>query len=145
MDRPVIIVDLDGTLCNTDHRQHHLEKTPKDWKNFFAGIPNDPVVKIVEYFIDQMGGHNEIVFLTGRMQKFRNVTKDWLENLALDEIELHMRTDDDFRPDTIVKQELYEKFILPRKVALVLEDRTSVVKMWRSLGLKCWQVADGDF
>jgi hypothetical protein len=30
-------------------------------------------------------------------------------------------------------------------VRLVLDDRNSVVKMWRSLGLECWQVAEGDF
>ena len=30
-------------------------------------------------------------------------------------------------------------------VKFVLDDRNRVVEMWRSLGLTCLQVADGDF
>ena len=39
----IIICDLDGTLCNTDNRKHFMEQKPKDWKSFYAGIPNDPI------------------------------------------------------------------------------------------------------
>lgn len=40
--RFAIIVDLDGTLCNLDHRLHHVRKEgKKDWDGFFAGISQD--------------------------------------------------------------------------------------------------------
>ena len=29
-----IIVDIDGTLANVEHRVHHLLKSPKDWDSF---------------------------------------------------------------------------------------------------------------
>ena len=28
-----VIVDVDGTLANTDHRQHFMKLEKKDWKN----------------------------------------------------------------------------------------------------------------
>lgn len=31
------------------------------------------------------------------------------------------------------------------RVEIVFDDRNSVVKMWRLLGLTCFQVAEGDF
>src|ERR1700722_16079343 len=36
-----IICDLDGTLCNIDHRLHWVRNEKKNWPMFFAGIKND--------------------------------------------------------------------------------------------------------
>jgi len=57
-----------------------------------------------------------------------------------------MRSQGDTRPDEIVKREIYEEHIKPLyNVDFVLDDRNKVVKMWRSLGLKVLQVAEGNF
>ena len=57
-------------------------------------------------------------------------------------IPLIMRQDDDFRHDTIVKGEWLEK---RGKPALAFEDRNSMVTFYRDKGIRCLQVADGDF
>jgi hypothetical protein len=57
-----------------------------------------------------------------------------------------MRPDGDKRHDTEVKPEMLNKFGVDlNEIAFVLEDRNSMVAKWRELGLKCLQVADGDF
>jgi len=57
-----------------------------------------------------------------------------------------MRKDNDFRPDEEIKKEIYNNFIKDDyNIFFVLDDRTKVVNMWRSLGLTCLQVADGNF
>jgi hypothetical protein len=57
-----------------------------------------------------------------------------------------MRKYGDFRQDSIVKREIYERFIAPDyDILCVLDDRNSVVSMWREIGLTCLQVAEGDF
>ena len=57
-----------------------------------------------------------------------------------------MRKTGDNRKDAIVKREIYETHIKDKyQVDYVLYDRNQVVEMWRSLGLTCLQVADGDF
>lgn len=59
---------------------------------------------------------------------------------------IFMRAEEDFRHDTIVKKELYERHIEPfYNVFCVFDDRTTVVDMWRSLGLVCLAVSNGDF
>jgi hypothetical protein len=57
-----------------------------------------------------------------------------------------MRKQWDRRDDDIVKFELLEQiYEAGYEPVLVLEDRNRVVKMWRAAGLRCLQVADGDF
>jgi hypothetical protein len=57
-----------------------------------------------------------------------------------------MRKSGDLRKDSIVKQEIYEQFILNQyNTAFVLDDRDQVVRVWRDLGLTCLQVVYGDF
>jgi hypothetical protein len=59
---------------------------------------------------------------------------------------LLMRREKDHRDDTIVKKEMYEDVVEGiHEVLFVLDDRDKVVKMWRGLGLKCFQVAEGNF
>ena len=40
--RPLAVFDLDNTLASTAHRQHFLERRPRDWEGFFAAAPEDP-------------------------------------------------------------------------------------------------------
>lgn len=48
--------------------------------------------------------------------------------------------------DSIIKRELFEAHVRDTyAVRFVLDDRNQVVRMWRSLGLTCLQVADGAF
>ncbi|MNL59514.1 hypothetical protein D3C87_1832500 [compost metagenome] len=58
-----------------------------------------------------------------------------------------MREDNDFRSDVSLKTEWWEDTLIEdrKRVTCVFEDRLSVVKMWRELGLMCCQVAPGDF
>jgi hypothetical protein len=52
----------------------------------------------------------------------------------------------DRRDDDIIKFELYEQMLADGyEPVLVFEDRDRVVKMWRSMGIKCLQVEPGDF
>ena len=57
-----------------------------------------------------------------------------------------MRKQHDNRADWIVKKELFvDEISNIYDVKFVLDDRQQVVDMWRSLGLTCFQVAEGNF
>jgi hypothetical protein len=87
-----------------------------------------------------------IILVSGRMEKNREVTETWLIKNLIHHTALFMRPTDDIRNDTIVKQEIYEREIKGKyNVLFVLDDRDRVVRMWRDQGLKCLQVAEGDF
>lgn len=143
----MIICDLDGTLCDTSARDHYAEQGK--WDAFFAGIPNDPPNPMVLRFLQFcLSDGVPIVFVTGRGEEYRKESRDWLISAdpRFADCELYMRPLKDRREDYKIKKEIYETKIKPfHEVDLVLEDRSSVVKLWRSLGLECWQVASGEF
>jgi hypothetical protein len=144
-----IMVDLDGTLCDASHRVHHVQNKPKNWDAFYAGMGEDEIVSAVASVLhmSRLAGLH-IVYLTGRPDNYRTLTEEWLQAHALltDDSSLIMRRAGDFRTDDIVKCELYQAEVEPMyDITFVLEDRARVVKMWRELGLVCFQVADGDF
>lgn len=87
----------------------------------------------------------EIIYLTGRPDNYRAQTEAWLS--AHGQLSpLFMRKAGDHRTDDVVKKEIYEREIAPfYAIAFALEDRSRVVALWRSLGIPCFQVADGEF
>lgn len=143
-----ILIDLDGTLCNVSHRVHFVQETPPNWPAFFDAcaddVPNPAVAALVAMAIQ---AHYSILYVSGRPDTYRTPTEAWLSQHGLDyHTRLLMRSAGDYRPDQIVKRELYDTFIAGRfDVAFTVDDRANVVKMWRELGLTCFQVAEGDF
>jgi hypothetical protein len=135
------IVDLDGTLALRGDRG------PFDWHRVGEDAPNEPVVAMVDAL--HHDGHT-VLYVTDRMEQCREATVEWLRehvDAPMVPWNLHMRPDDDYRPDEVVKREIYETKIRGHyDVAGVIDDRAKVVKMWREdLGLLCAQVAPGNF
>lgn len=142
---PAIIVDLDGTLANCDHRLHHLKN--KNWGSFYAFAKNDSINVWCKDIVNSIWDKHcwTIIIVTGRPESIRHSTADWLISHRIPGV-LYMRSDNDRREDFIVKREIYEKRIKENyDVRFVLEDRKQVVDMWRSLGLVCLQCAPGEF
>ena len=134
-----VLCDLDGTLALI-HGRSPYDASDCDIKD----LPNTPVVKSVQMYHD--AGY-KIVFCSGRENKYEPETRRFIEkHLPNVAYELHMRKTDDFRKDAIIKEEIYQNFILDKfNVLLILDDRSSVVQFWRDKGLTCFQVAPGDF
>ncbi|OUR96861.1 hypothetical protein A9Q84_11025 [Halobacteriovorax marinus] len=145
--KEIIIVDLDGTLSNCEHRVHHVESDPKDWKSFNEGMVNDELNVWCSKLISSMKSTGtDTILLTGRGEEFRRETESWLEQHGIEYLELFMRAAKDSRTDCVVKKEIYTTQISPKfKTLFVVEDRRSVVKMWRSIDLTCLQCDWGDF
>jgi len=143
-----IIVDIDGTLSNPNHRQKYIDKpepTQEDWLMFFntsdKDTPNEWCTEIVKNFSNV--GY-EIIYLTGRPEKIRGITDIWIrKNVPNVPFHLFMRQDKDRRHDTDIKTQIYKEDIEPIfKVLFTIDDRRSVVEMWRELGLTCLHCAD---
>lgn len=150
--RSIVICDIDGTLADTSKRLHYLKQTPPNWDAFHEACdgdaPIDATCAVVGGLV-QLKGYLPI-FVTGRPERVRTKTLHWLR-AHLDGLnstpDLHMRPDADHSEDYELKREIWKKRIAPmaESVRLVLEDRGQCVKMWRELGLTCWQVAEGAY
>lgn len=131
-----IICDIDGTLALMNNRN------PFDERNYITDHINKPVLDILRKYTNT----HIIILLSGRMETGLNQTKQWLLQNNVPYDWLFMRADKDFRADDIVKKELFNKYVAGNfHIDFVLDDRDSVVKMWRDLGLLCLQVYYGNF
>ena len=148
VNKEAIIVDLDGTLADVEHRIHHVRSSKKDWKAFFTGIPGDSVNHAVAalYRMAVLAGYT-VLFVSGRPENYRAASEKWLAENAFDDyFALFMRPAGDNKQDTEVKSIIYDRLIAPYfDVVFTVDDRDAVVKMWRAKGLVCMQVAEGDF
>ena len=147
-----IIFDLDGTLALIDKRREVSTKPngKLDWGKFFdpsnikLDEPNPPVIKTAQLFAEQ--GFN-IVILSGRSNKTEVATRSWLSKNKIPFNKLVMRNSETnhFTPDWVLKKNMLDEQLDINDVFLVVDDRDRVVKLWRSLGLTTFQVADGNF
>lgn len=156
--KPLYIFDLDGTLCNIEHRLHFLDnKADSDrWNKFYKACvndaPNQPVISVMHSLINSGA---DVWIFSGRSEDVRKETEHWLhkhtcfrvwtleEHPAL----LTMRQNGDYTEDHLLKQSWMQwmlKVDLERLVG-VFDDRKRVVDMWRANGITCFQVAPGDF
>lgn len=137
-----VIVDLDGTLAHhdeTNYRGHH------DYHLVGNDYYNLDILKLVRLL---KADGNKIVFVSGRPDSCRPETEHWLTLGGFFEgsYDLHMRATGDNRRDDVVKYEIFKEHIEPdHYIKYVLDDRNRVVNMWRALGFRTLQVAEGDF
>ena len=155
MTRPLYIFDLDGTLALIEHRKHWLDSGRKDkWTRFFDDCdrdePNHPVIRTMDAL--RATGADVWIF-SGRSEEVRRKTVSWLqqhtsfETADLEGSLLTMRPRRDFTPDEMLKRAWYERLAAEdqHRLVAVFDDRDKVVAMWRSLGITCFQVAEGEF
>ena len=131
-----VIVDMDGTLALMNGR------SPYDVSCCDLDLPNYPVLETVQKLQDS----KTIIIMSGRTDDGKEKTESWLRKYEVKYQHIYMRATGDMRKDSIIKQELYERFIRNKfNISFILDDRQQVVDMWRGLGLTVFQVAEGDF
>jgi predicted kinase len=132
----VILCDMDGTLSLIPEGKNAYDR---DFEN---DILNEPVANILRRFSE----NEDIILVSGREEKFRGQTVEFLNKYDVEFYRLYMRPTGDKRKDSIIKQEFYEQYIKGKyNILFVLDDRNQTVGMWRQNGLQCFQVAEGDF
>ncbi len=144
-----IFFDLDGTLADIKHRKHHVEGHRKDFTSFEHPLniakdkPNRALIELLN--ILAATEKYKIMLLSGRNSDARNATQEWLKENGVIYDNLFMRASKDYRPDQVIKKELLLSICKPEEVLCIFDDRNKVVEMWRSLGILCCQVAEGNF
>ncbi len=132
------IFDMDGTLALMKDR------SPFDW----ARVGEDELDMAVGATLKALATVDDIniIIVSGRDIVCQPETEAWLKKYDLDYDMILMRPEGDTRKDSEIKKELYENNIKGKYNVLgVFDDRDSVVSLWRSLGLKCFQCDYGTF
>lgn len=138
-----ILVDIDGTLAHLAPGADGTIRNVYDGSRVHEDALDDVVASLVRR--EWLAGRRVIV-MSGRDSEHREVTERWLSAKGVYYSSLFMRAEGDKRKDSIVKRELFDEHVRGQvNVLYVLDDRDQVVQEWRQMGLKCLQVAEGNF
>lgn len=144
-----IIVDIDGTLSNCDHRVELAQTGQWDefHKNSNADRPYNDIIELVT----TLGAYGyNLIALTGRNEKFRTQTLQWFVENGVVVDELLMRPDNDFSKSEELKIRLLEEKFGGKKevikcVLAVIDDTDKVVVALRDYGLTVLQPRAGAY
>jgi predicted kinase len=145
-----ILVDVDGTIA------HVVEggRSNYDYTRVSEDVVDVQTAWLVRAIYDMRftGEGPRVFIMSGRDDACREETVEWLaaNDIWFDDIFMRPAGAKDERgnklPDFLVKHDLFNAHIRGRyNVRFVLDDRNQVVDLWRAMGLKCLQVAPGDF
>jgi uncharacterized HAD superfamily protein len=131
----LLVVDIDGTVSDWRWRERFLD----DKELFYDLSPRDfPHVDMVE-LVNNLSHFYRIVFCTGRRERHKDMTREWIEkhfNFSGNTI----MVPDDYEGGDEGKIEEFKKYFKIEDIAFVLEDRNKIVKLWRDLGVRVLQV-----
>ena len=139
-NKKIILCDIDGTIANNDHRQHFLEGK-KDWDGFFSELINDePIFPIINKVIEEHDAGKDIIFLTGRPERYRYSTTLWLKEYFNFELKILMRKDNDQNNKLKVKKEIFEKNFRVNDIDYVIDNDIELLKQWEDMGIDVYEV-----
>jgi hypothetical protein len=140
MKSDCVIFDIDGVLANNDHRAHHLAPPDPDWDAFHEAMDLDDVYQEGWNLVRLLRQGYAIVLITGRPEKYRPHTVDWLDRRVIMYSRLVMRPDADRSPGWQCKSEMID--VLRRDgydFKMVFEDNSATVDMYRARDIPCYQ------
>ncbi|MFH9399332.1 hypothetical protein ACH4JS_06025 [Streptomyces sp. NPDC017638] len=119
---PIAVFDLDNMLADTAHRQHFLEGRRRDWAAFFAAAPADPPLDEGVALAMESARVCEVVYLTGRPERYRRDTLEWLAAQQLPDGRVFMREDADRRPARFTKLAILRRLARDHEVRVLVDD-----------------------
>lgn len=134
-----ILVDMDGTLSNGEHRLHYINTKPKNWPAFFmAGAYDEPFPAIHRLVMDNAKIGRKIVIFTARPESNREITEMWLKEYGIPFHSVMMRKNKDYRPDFIVKHEMLLEAIMIHggTPMFAIDDKKEVLEMFEENFIK---------
>lgn len=127
-----ILVDIDGTAAHMNGKRGAFE-----WDKVSLDVPDEAVRMLTQCVLA------DVIALSGRDGVCEPDTRQWLVDHGFRFHELFMRAPNDMRKDTIVKEEIFWRDVADNyNVLFAIDDRPSVARMWRELGVKVFQVGN---
>ena len=142
-----VVFDLDGTLCNVNHRRQFVASRPRNWNAWNGGIINDTPNQSVLDVFNALKLVFPVFFVSGRSDDYRDVTVEWFRKWGIHDDDyngLFMRKFKDYRDDGIVKHELADQIVAQGfNIRMVFDDRKRVLDMWHKRGVFTFDVSQG--
>ncbi|MCY3953389.1 MAG: hypothetical protein OXG69_12730 [bacterium] len=139
------IVDVDGVLSDASHRQWHLDGPVRDWNGFFAAAVGDRLLTRHAELVRDLDEVLQVVLLTARPFRLRQLTLDWIERHGLrwDLLALRGPAQDMVHSVRFKRQALGLLRSFGFVPAFAVEDDPRIVEMYAAESLPCLYVHSG--
>ena len=87
--------------------------------------------------VRELATSNDIVYLTGRPQRYRAATLAWLDKHSLRGAQLWMRDQADTRPASVIKVEVLTQLARDGDISIFIDDDDTVVQAATRAGFPC--------
>lgn len=136
-----VIFDIDGTLANITPVLKRTGYIPDPDDAHKTKVINATLHAPVNGWVADLASRTfmsgrGVLVITAREERHRPVTEAWLAANGIHHHELHMRGDDDARPDADVKRDIYESIADRWDVEHAVDDNPEVLDMWKSLDIE---------
>ena len=140
--RKLWVFDIDNTLANVHHRWDHLRNGKKEWDAFFSkqhlDEPYQPVLDVLHALASDRVG-DEIIVVTGRDERFREVSLEWLNRHVewFSNDKLYMRPAGNREDDDTLKVKIIKNWLQRHpnyKMGGIFEDRHRIIDAFRNEG-----------
>lgn len=145
-----IILDRDGTLASVHNAPVKGDKSKSSWAAFNAALPFDAPVPEIVALVQSVRPEVVRIVVSGRAEgdwpgdrRRRFAMQDWLHKHQIPYDHLFMRTGGDTRRDSVVKEEILLRDILPNwNPVVAVDDRLEVISVWRKYNIYTVQVTN---
>lgn len=140
--RGLAIFDIDGTVSDCRHRVHYAKGPEPEWEKFFAASGEDAALTHGVGLAQRYAAAGTLAWLTGRPERFRPITTEWLSRHGLPSVPLYMRPNDDLTPAADFKSRQLAELAKLHEIALVVDDDEGVLAALADAG---WPILRADW
>lgn len=137
----IILVDIDHTISNAFWRDGMIGVSP--WDDYHLASQKDkPFKKAIKLINSLYNQGYTIIGLTGRPEKFRSLTMDWLIDEEVDLEEILMRYDDVFLKNAEMKIKLVEDRFKKnyKDIHFLIDDNEDTCIAFQNIGIATMQI-----
>lgn len=143
-----IVFDIDGVLADCSHRLKYIQGEDKDYDSFYSYdeiLKDKPILNLDKILLNIQCAENsdiDIRFITARNIKSITATAEWLEkyfSIMIEEGDILMRPEKNWRPAYQVKEDLIEKHIGFENILFAFDDDDQINEMYKKHGVMCYK------
>lgn len=140
--KQAIIFDIDGTLADHKNRLKYIEKKPKKWDLFFSESVYDKPLKHIKIIYDALkkADKYQIIIMTGRPNKYKEITIEWLHKNGFNYDKLFMRPANNYKKNIEIKEIILRKIMRYYEVVFAFDDDEKVIELYKKYNIKVLQV-----